>query len=269
MGEKYMKKILFTILTIILFTCFVTTNVAGADEITATSHSIVITTQQDSLLFEEQIEMLGTSDEYYETVDFCISDGAQNINILLNNNPIESPEINGNIYTYNITDLNLRMNQTLVVTLAYTLPKSTTEMQKITIYKTDEISVSFDENENLYKSKNLPVNAEFNLKLYKPTETPLSLYMIGIIILLLILLSVTAFYSFKKQKTTKKPSKGVESEELLSTKKILLMNLLKEVEKQHRAGKLSDDTYHKIKDQYKNEAVDTMKKLEEGKSKIK
>ena len=47
------------------------------------------------------------------------------------------------------------------------------------------------------------------------------------------------------------------------------MQLLKDIEKRHRAKKISDDTYHKLKDHYKNEAVETMKKMEDIKSEVK
>ena len=47
------------------------------------------------------------------------------------------------------------------------------------------------------------------------------------------------------------------------------MSLLKDLEKQYRAKEISDDTYHKIKEQYKQEAVETMKKLDDiTKSKV-
>jgi len=58
-----------------------------------------------------------------------------------------------------------------------------------------------------------------------------------------------------------------ESEELLNTKKMLLMSFLKDIEKQHRSKQISDDTYHKLKERYKQEAVEAMKQLEDLKSK--
>ena len=58
-----------------------------------------------------------------------------------------------------------------------------------------------------------------------------------------------------------------ESEELLQAKKTLLMTSLKDIEKQHRGKKISDDTYHKLKNYYKQQAVDAMKKLDEFESK--
>ena len=47
------------------------------------------------------------------------------------------------------------------------------------------------------------------------------------------------------------------------------MEVLKDIEKQHRAKKISDDTYNKLKDQYKQDAVEAMKQLEDIKSKVK
>ena len=54
-----------------------------------------------------------------------------------------------------------------------------------------------------------------------------------------------------------------ESEETLATKKTLLLSLLKDLEKQYRAQSISDETYNKIKDEYKQQAVDAMKKLDD------
>jgi hypothetical protein len=72
-------------------------------------------------------------------------------------------------------------------------------------------------------------------------------------------------YVFRRQKP-RAVEKGIESEELLNTKKALLMSLLKDLEKQHRSKQISDDTYNKIKEQYKQQAVEAMKKIEDMKS---
>ena len=50
---------------------------------------------------------------------------------------------------------------------------------------------------------------------------------------------------------------------MLNTKKALLLSLLKDIEKQHRSEDISDDTYNKLKEEYKSQAVDVMKKLED------
>ena len=50
---------------------------------------------------------------------------------------------------------------------------------------------------------------------------------------------------------------------MLATKKALLLSLLKDVEKKHRAKDISDETYNKLKEEYKQQAVTVMKKLED------
>jgi hypothetical protein len=66
----------------------------------------------------------------------------------------------------------------------------------------------------------------------------------------------------RKQRRKAKKS-IIESEETLATKKVLLLSLLKDVEKKHRAKDISDETYNKLKEEYKQQAVETMKKLED------
>ena len=41
------------------------------------------------------------------------------------------------------------------------------------------------------------------------------------------------------------------------------MSLLKDLEKQYRAKSISDDTYSKLKDEYKQQALEVMRKLED------
>ena len=142
------------------------------------------------------------------------------------------------------------------------------DFTKKVVRTTDSISVIFD-NEEIYTATNLAPNTSFNLQLYEPIEPTLNLYTTISIILLVILLIVLATYAFRKQKSAKIKEIAGESEELLNTKKTLLMSLLKDIEKQHRAKQISDDTYHKLKERYKQEAVEAMKKLEDIESKVK
>ena len=94
------------------------------------------------------------------------------------------------------------------------------------------------------------------------------IYIAAIVVLLLLVIIIGAA-SFRTKKPVKSKRIVVGSEEMLNTKKILLMQLLKELEKKHRAKQISDDTYHKLKEQYKSETVDAMKKLEDMGSKVK
>jgi len=132
----------------------------------------------------------------------------------------------------------------------------------------NSISVTFDQ-EEIFTGTNLALGATIDLQLYQPAEPTLDLYITFLIILLVILIVVIAMYALRKQKSAKIRVIAGGSEELLTTKKALLMSLLKEVEKQHRANQISDDTYHKLKERYKQEAVEAMKQLEDMKSKVK
>jgi uncharacterized protein YlxW (UPF0749 family) len=106
------------------------------------------------------------------------------------------------------------------------------------------------------------VNNAMQIRLYKPTEAPLNITIIVIVfIIVIIVLALLLLLLKKKRSKTKKAV--VESEDTLTTKKTLLLSLLKDLEKQYRGKAISDETYNKIKDEYKQQAVDTMKKLDD------
>ena len=163
------------------------------------------------------------------------------------------------------------MDMTIQVTIYYTLDKDVEEFERTLIRNTTSLSVTFNDDENkIFSGRNLLSGTSFTLLLYEPTETPVSWYIIVFIVLLVILLVVSTLYSFRKQKSSKiRMDIASESEELLNSKRMLLMSLLKDIEKQHRSKKISDDTYHKLREHYKRQTVETMKKLEDIKSKIK
>ena len=114
----------------------------------------------------------------------------------------------------------------------------------------------------------LSQNSNLIIPIYKLTEAPISIYIFASIFLLILLLLLTIYYIFKKQKVTQIKNISGESKELLSTKKLLLMSILKQLEKEYRAKKISDDTYNKLRDFYKKETVESMKKLEDVESEI-
>jgi hypothetical protein len=66
-----------------------------------------------------------------------------------------------------------------------------------------------------------------------------------------------------RKQRTRETQKIIESEEILSNKKTLLLSLLKDLEKKYRAKELSEDTYNKLKDDFKQQAVNVMKKLDD------
>jgi len=241
-------------------------SVSGEDLNTET-HDIVISAGGDSISVEEILTIKGDSNETYGIVRFWVQDGAEDVDILVNS---QKPLCNssGNYYICNMSHLNITMDTSIQVAISYTLGKDVEEFTKTLTRDTNSTSVKFNDNE-IFSGDDMASGTSFTLLLYKPAETPLAWYVVVVIVLLVVLLVVFTLYSLRKQKSSKIKEIAIESEELLNTKKTLLMSLLKDVEKQHRAKQISDDTYHKLKEQYKQQAVETMKKLEDTKSEIK
>jgi len=262
-----MKKILTSLIALIMLLLIIQTT-AVSQEVESSTYSIVINEENGKITVTESISLIG---ETNDTVRFWIQNGATGYGYTIEGSDLEQivPEYKDNTYFYKISSPNITKDNKITVTLNYNLPQKTEDFQKKLLFNnTERISVKWNDKE-IYTATNLRNNSYFDLSLYEVAESPLTWYIIGFIVLLIILLGVTTVYSFKKQKLTKKKDMASGSEEFLSTKKALLMELLKDLEKQYRAKKITDDTYHKIKEQYKQEAVETMKKLENFKSEIK
>ncbi len=228
------------------------------------THTISITTVENRLSISESLHVAeGDSNETYESMTFWIPTGAEEVSIAINSNAVTS-SVSGNEYTCNLSSLSIPMNTSVQVAIFYALSSSNEEFQRMILHNTVSLTVTFNDQE-LYSAQQVMANALFTLCLYKPTEAPLSWYIVVFIFLLVVLLVVSMFYSFRKQKSSTVKKSGSDSQEVLQTRKKLLMSVLKEIEKQHRAQQISDDTYHKLKDQYKQQAVETMKQLEEKK----
>jgi len=239
---------------------------AHGQDVNITDYNVTITTNEDSYSVVESLTTDATSSE---TIIFWIQDEATDVSIIIDGNTIEPDSIEDNKYSCNISELD-----PTTIEITYNLGLDTFGFVKTIQYNTTSMTISFD-GTVLYRGSNLASGSSLNVPLQKtlkgPTETvevvPIWYYIIIIVLIIIVLLSFV--FPSKKQKATKKKETAAGSEELLSTKKTLLMELLKEIEKQHRAKQISDDTYHKLKEQYKQEAVDAMKKLEDTKSKVK
>jgi uncharacterized protein YhhL (DUF1145 family) len=241
----------------------------NADDINASNIDITINTTDDFYTVEETITLQGTSDEFIELIEFWIQDGAQDLSISVNTEILEY-ETSDNIYTTNLSLLEIKENSQPTVKINYLLDLDNDNFQKEIIRDTTQLKVTFD-GIILYTSSNLISGASINVNLYQPTvaEADINLYLIIGIVILLVILIIVIINTTRKPKPAKAKKTIVESEELLATKKALLMSLLKDIEKKHRAKDISDNTYHKLKEHYKNEAVLTMKKLEDITSKVK
>ncbi len=264
-----MKKKLLVAVSIFMLTLLLIVNISYAQSTISESHTINISNQNNYLKVEETLVLKGDSDKTYKNLSFWITDKATDISISINDTQIDDITKNDKIYNCNISNLNLKINSQIDANIEYKLESTTSEFEKKLLRDTENIILQYD-NEIRYTAEDLKSNSKFIIKIdIQKEQQALNIYAIVTIFLLVILLVVFTTYYFKKQKTTKKKEITGISKEFLTTKKSILVSILKEIEKQHRSNKITDDTYSKLKEQYKNEAVDTMKKLEDMDSEIK
>ncbi len=259
-----MRKTLFItalILTVILFP-----NTITAETPVTERNTITITLAQDGLLVEENIRLNNTSPSNITRLSFWIQQDATNVKLIvvdqattLNPDPVTSSHLRD----YNLSNQNqtLPSTSTLKLLLTYTLPTNTEHFEKQLRYNTKYLTLTFNDDE-LYQLQATTSQTHLRLLLYRPSETPLNLVYLIIIFLLVVLIVALTLLLFRKRQT-KARQKIIESEEILTTKKQLLLSLLKDIEKKHRAKEISDATYNKLKDDYKQQAVTVMKKLED------
>ena len=263
-----MKKISICVLLGITLALLLSTSFVNGEEIDTEGYNIVISTGDNALQATETLTIVdGDSNQTYGVITLWLQNGANNVEIFVNDDTVIYTTT-GNEYNCNLSSMSIKMDTTLQIRVSYNLNKDTAKLSKTMIYNASSFSVKFDGND-IYTSENLASGFSFDLTLFKTTENESNMYFFVIIGVLVLLLLITIFYFYRKQKTAKVKQEAGESEELLNTKKNLLMESLKDIEKQHRAKEISDDTYHKLREQYKQQALETMKKLEDMKSKIK
>ncbi len=198
-----------------------------------------------------------------DIIKFWLQKGHSDVVITVNNTIITYLN-NNNLYSINISHFDITSQTNIRVT--YNLKKDTDVFEKKFQYDADLLTINYDGNE-LYTGTNLTVGSSINLVLQKDVPSPTIDYIpiwIYIVIIILLFFLLIFFIGFiKKQKSITKKDKIGGSEELFTTKKSLLMETLKEIEKRHRSNQISDDTYHKLKVEFKQDAVEAMRQLEE------
>lgn len=264
-----MKKLILTIIALIMIITGSAMIIHG-QEITTDSSKIEITTGENYISVVENYNIDAKSSQ---TISFWIQESPTDLNILIDGIEIEyytTLPIGDNRYFCNISGLNITTYTNIQV--SYLLDIDTTKFEKTLQYDTNSMSIKFDGTE-IYTGANLKSDSFLNVTLQKSIKgeniESIPIWIYAIIVILLLLLLISFISKSKKQKTTKTKEVIGASEEFLTTKKSLLMETLKEIEKKHRDKQISDDTYHKLREQYKQQAVETMKKLEDTKSEIK
>ncbi len=233
---------------------------------------VTISLANNGLQVDETIKVTNKAYENATSLRFWIQQNAQDTRIVeLQSGKELTPLITGNIRTCNLSAVNLSLEKdaSLTIQLTYILPTTEQNFIKTLLYDTTSLSVTYEEGDNewnLFQGEHLLYGADVNnalqIRLTKPTEAPLNITMIVLVFLVVIIILASMLLILRKQRMKTKKS-VVESEETLMTKKTLLLSLLKDLEKQYRAQSISDETYNKIKEEYKQQTVDVMKKLDD------
>lgn len=235
---------------------------------------VIATPDSDKITVIETYDADIISDK---NISFWIQDEATGIVIFVDDVSVEYENVDDNIYFVDISLLNFTDES--VIEVKYFLDYETIIFEKTLLYNVSSLSIKFNEMQ-IYSVNNLDSGTTFKVALQGPVQTKtvtktkenVPTWYYAILIILIILVALSFIFPQSKAKTKKTSTKkrdSIDSEELLSTKKMVLMEVLKNIEKQHRANKISDDTYNKLKDQYKQDAVETMKQLEDVSSKVK
>lgn len=267
-----MKRIgMIIVLGIVILSIFSSTGTATDTGLTTENQTVIITLVDKGLNVEETMRLVNGGSENVTSLQIWIQNDATTINIVaINSGKQITPQDNGFIRECNLSEANLTIlpGSSLDLRVTYILPSSTQSYEKTLLYNTDLFTVSYN-GRDLFQGEHLLFALEatnaLTIHLYQPTETLLSTASIIIIFILVVILFAILLLSLRKQRAKTK-SALVESEETLTTKKALLLELLKELEKQYRAKSISDETYTKLKEEYKQQAVVTMKKMDDLKT---
>lgn len=235
--------------------------------VTTEQHLIDISIAETGLIVEENIRLINNEYENVTTLRFWIQQNIDEVKILNTESGeyLSSIIVDSNIWECNLTKHNFSLlpEQIIDIRLTYILPTDTKHFIKTFIYDSDSLEITYEDSV-LFLGEKIREPHSIQILLHHPTEAPVNIvYILAIFILVIVLIASTLFLMRKQRKKVKKSI--VDSTETLTTKKALLLSILKDIEKKHRAKDISDETYHKLKDEYKQQAVEVMKKIEDKK----
>jgi hypothetical protein len=269
-----MKKVSVCILMLLaLATVLVPLVHAGDTGVVADQQLVTITLGDKGLYVTEDIKVTNNAQENTTLLRFWLQQNAQDIAITAGSSNVDLIPYtltSGNVRTCNLSAANLTIPPatSLSLRITYGLSSAAEFFEQTLLYDTTRFTVSYND-QALYQGEHLMARTDassaLQIRLFTPTEAPLSMTVIIILFVLVVAVLGILLFILQRQRTrTKKTTLG-ESEETLSTKKTLLLSLLKDLEKQFRAKSISDETYTKLKDEYKQQAVDAMKRLDDMK----
>ncbi len=267
----FMKKvILCTVMLLVLGMLFASVTHAQTDvaaNLIIENHSIEIITTNEAFQVVEEITLENTANtSYNDSLNIWVQHNFENLKIYPKDTKTKSiayDQLN-NIYQYNLSAFNLSIasNTSFVLVIEYKLPKNVSSIQEKQLYNTKRLILEQDDIV-IYESINVTTNSFVTITLAAYQEPPVSSIIYLVYIAIIAVIVGAAFFTSKHLKVKKIEKRSeTETTELLATQKKLLLNFLKELEKEHRSQKISDHTYNKLKEEYKHQAVAVMKMLD-------
>jgi hypothetical protein len=234
------------------------------------NYFINITTNKDVFIVNEEISFKAINETFSnKTLLLWIQDGTQNLKTYIFNKTTSvnlNEYASENVYYINLSVYNVSQSN-IKVFVNYILPYTNNFISKKMLYLTNNQSIILN-NKLLYASKNVVANSLIKIVLpIEKEEFSLLSYLIYIVIVALIGCTLLLLVNYLKGKRYGRGKRGeaIETPEILEMKKKLLLGSLKELEKEYRSKNISDHTYNRLREEYKSQAVDVMKKLEETK----
>lgn len=263
-----MKTKLMGLLLVAVVGCMaVATMQVSANGIRIDEQPIQVQTKDDGYAVTEEIVFNNTrSNPYAGELRMWIPADGINLNVYPQQSTKKTSTYAqpGQIISYNLSAHNLSIdaNSSATFIVKYTLPKNTAEVSVKALYDTQRLTIHVD-NEMLFQSVNISKNntASITLPVTKE-EGPTLIYLVYVVIIAAIGGALILVSRYVKSAQEKKREEA-ETEEFLEAKKKLLLNFLKELEKEHRSEKISDHTYNKLKKEFKQKAINVTRKLNE------
>jgi len=265
-----MKQMIYLLTVGILLLAGVGGVLVSADEVIEQAHTITINSMDERISVNEKSTVEIDPETTLGFYDVWVPTGATDVKVTIADHLLQSEKSEENIYQCNLSTVNLTNISTIEVDLSYYLPSSTTSFSKTILRDSSSITIRFNEKIiGSFTSASTGLILSVPLTMVEAESSLFNIYIIILLVLLVIVVAVSVLFIMKKKQPAQSRSRSMESEDVLKTEYELLKDMLKQIEKFYRSEKIADETYHKLKSYYKQQAVETMSALEKTGSKIK
>jgi hypothetical protein len=241
----------------------------SASGIIENSHTITIRSMDEKInVSETSLVQFDGEISLLSFYDVWIPSDATGIRIVIEDHLMQYEKIDENTYRCDLSTMNNSNLTTIGVDVSYALPYATNKFSTMFLRNVSKVDIFFNDM-SIGSLASLNSGTVFSHPL-SITEESSQFNMVIIILmgLVIIVIVVSVLYVIKKRKPSQARDRFLESEEVLKTEYELLKEMLKQIEKYHRSEKIADETYHKLKEHYKQYAIEAMAALEKIGSKI-